>query len=194
MSTQEERWAEAMRAARRGDAAAYRTLLGEISAALRRVVSARLARMGLGTAETEDIVQDELIGIHTQGHSWDETRPFLPWLYAVVHYKVTDAARRLGRDARRQLHVEPEDWETLFAAPEVDLDRATVDIGRHLDALPAGQRAVVHALAVEGVEVRAAARRFNTSEGTIRMTLHRALARIAAAAEAAPDRTRGEGR
>lgn len=174
-----------MSAARRGDAAAYRKLLVEVADVLRRVVSRRLARLGLGIDETEDIVQEVLIGLHSRRHSWDETRPFLPWLYAIVHYKFTDAARRLGRDVRRRLDIRPEDWDTLFAAPDVDLDRATLDIDRHLDRLPAAQRGVVRSLAVDGASVKATADRFRTTPGTIRMTLHRALASLSSAARQA---------
>ena len=45
-----------------------------------------------------------------------------------------------------------------------------------------GQREVVRALAIEGATVRATAQRLGTSEGAIRVTLHRALQRLATVA------------
>jgi RNA polymerase sigma-70 factor (ECF subfamily) len=58
MDMHEHIWAEAMRAGRRGDAAAYERLLGEIAQALRRLIRGRLARLGLDAHETEDLVQE----------------------------------------------------------------------------------------------------------------------------------------
>jgi RNA polymerase sigma-70 factor (ECF subfamily) len=51
-----------------------------------------------------------------------------------------------------------------------------------VNGLPAGQRAVVRALAIDGASVGATAQKLRTSEGAIRVTLHRALRRLAAAA------------
>jgi RNA polymerase sigma factor (sigma-70 family) len=182
MGTREEDWAAAMRAERRGDAAAYRRLLAEIAIVLRRIIRARLARLGLNSSNTEDLIQEVLIGLHTKRHSWDESRPFLPWLHAILRYKLTDAVRQWRREARYLSDQSLDDWSEIFAAPEEDPDRALVDVERHVDGLPGSQREVVRALALDGASVRETAQRFGRSEGAIRVTLHRALARLAAAA------------
>jgi RNA polymerase sigma-70 factor (ECF subfamily) len=57
-----------------------------------------------------------------------------------------------------------------------------VDVDRHVAGLPAGQREVVQALAIDGASVRETAQKLGTSEGAIRVVLHRALARLTAAA------------
>jgi hypothetical protein len=57
----EQRWAEAMRAERRGDAVAYERMLKEAANALRRSLAPRLVRVGLGAHEAEDLVQEILI-------------------------------------------------------------------------------------------------------------------------------------
>jgi RNA polymerase sigma-70 factor (ECF subfamily) len=184
MDTREESWAEAMRAERRGDAAAYQRLLADIAGVLRRLIRARLARLGLNASDAEDLVQEVLIGFHTKRHTWDEGRPFLPWLHAIVRYKLADAARQWRREARHRSDVPLDDWPDLFAAPAEDPDRALVDVDRHVAGLPAGQREVVQALAIDGASVRETARKLGTSEGAIRVVLHRALTRLAAAAGA----------
>jgi RNA polymerase sigma-70 factor (ECF subfamily) len=188
MDLREHIWAEAMRAARRGDAAAYERLLGEIADALRRLIRHRLIRLGLSAHETEDLVQEVLIGLHVKRHTWDSERPFLPWLHAIARHKLADAARQLKREARRQCDLTPEEWSTLFEAPAEDFDRTLVDLDRHLNTLPAGQQEVVRALAIEGASVQATARKLQTSEGAVRMTLHRALERLAAAANLCPSK------
>jgi RNA polymerase sigma-70 factor (ECF subfamily) len=182
MNTHEERWAEAMRAERRGDTAAYQRLLAEIAEALRRFIRARLAGLGLNASDTEDLVQEVLIGLHTKRRTWNEGLPFLPWLHAIVRYKLTDAVRRWRREARRRSDVPLDDWSDLLAAPVEDPDRALVDLDRHVASLPAGQREVLRALAIDGASVRETAQKLGTSEGVIRVILHRALARLAAAA------------
>ena len=182
MNTREESWAEAMRAERRGDVAAYQRLLAEIADALRRIIRARLARLGQNTSDAEDLVQEVLIGFHVKRHTWDDGRPFLPWLHAIVRYKMTDAVRQWRREARHRSDVPLDEWSDLFAAPAEDPDRALVDVDRHLASLPAGQRDVVQALAIDGASVRETAQKLGTSEGAVRVVLHRALARVAAAA------------
>jgi RNA polymerase sigma-70 factor, ECF subfamily len=182
MDTREESWADAMRAERRGDTAAYQRLLAEIADTLRRLIRARLARLSLNASDAEDLVQEVLIGLHTKRHTWEAGRPFLPWLHAIVRYKLTDAVRQWRREARHRSDVPLDDWSDLFAAPAEDPDRVLVDVDRHVAGLPAGQRAVVQALAIDGASVRETAQKLGTSEGAIRVVLHRALARLAAAA------------
>jgi RNA polymerase sigma-70 factor (ECF subfamily) len=182
MDSREESWAAAMRAERRGDAAAYQRLLSEIADVLRRLIRARLARLGFNVSDAEDLVQDVLIGLHTKRHTWDEGRPFLPWLHAIVRYKLADAVRQWRREARYRSDVPLDDWSDLFVAPAKDLDRALVDVDRHVAGLPVGQREVVQALAIDGASVRETAQKLGTSQAAIRVVLHRALARLAAAA------------
>ncbi|TWB12294.1 RNA polymerase sigma-70 factor (ECF subfamily) [Nitrospirillum amazonense] len=171
MDPLEDRWAAAMRAERRGDAAAYQRFLAEAAALFRRVVHNRLGRFGLGTAETEDIVQEILIGLHTKRHTWDPSRPVMPWLHGIARYKFLDAARKLRREALSGADLTIDD----LAAPEEERERALVDLDRHIAQLPAGQQGVVRALAVEGLSPQATAQRLNLSEGSVRVLFHRAL-------------------
>jgi RNA polymerase sigma-70 factor (ECF subfamily) len=173
-----------MRAARRGDAAAYERLLAALAAAIRPTVRRRLARMGLGTSETEDVVQEVLLAIHAKRHTWDEARPILPWVGAVARYKVVDAVRRLGRDRRRRVEAPVEDWADLIPDVGPDPDRTLADAERALAGLSAREAGVVRAVALEGASMREAAGRLHLSEGAVRVALHRGLRRLAALAGA----------
>src|SRR5258708_19442035 len=93
----EQRWTEGMRAERRGDAVAYERMLKEVATGLRRSLAPRLARVGLGAHEAEDLVQEILIGLHGKRHSWDPALPFLPWLHAITRYKLIDFTRHPRR-------------------------------------------------------------------------------------------------
>jgi RNA polymerase sigma-70 factor (ECF subfamily) len=182
MDPREELWAAAMRAERRGDAAAYEGLLADIAKTLRALIRGRLSRLGMNAHETEDILQDVLIGLHTVRQSWDANRPFLPWLHAIVRYKLSDAVRRRRREARYRYDLTLEEWSYVPAATHEDPDLGLVDLNRHLGELSAGQREVVRSLALEGASVRETAQKLKTSEGAVRVTLHRALQRLASIA------------
>ena len=69
-----------MRASLAGDAAAYRTLLGRLSANLRADYKGRLARIGRSATEAEDLMQEALMAIHTRRHTYDPAEPLTPWV------------------------------------------------------------------------------------------------------------------
>jgi RNA polymerase sigma-70 factor, ECF subfamily len=179
----EQRWAEAMRAERRGEAVAYERMLKEVATALRRSLASRLVRAGLGAHEAEDLVQEILIGLHGKRHTWDSTRPFLPWLHAITRYKLIDFTRHRRRETTRRVDLPLEDWLKIVEAPADDASRSTVEVDRHLGVLPVSQREIVRAIAVEGASVRDVSLRFATSEGAVRVTIHRAIRRLLGAAE-----------
>jgi RNA polymerase sigma factor (sigma-70 family) len=179
MNPRETLWAEAMRAERRGDVAAYERLLADIAKALRGMIRVRLSRMGIQAHETEDVVQEVLIGLHTMRHRWDVTRPFMPWLHAIVRYKLSDAMRKRRREARYRCDLTLEDWMNVADANQTNHGNTLLDIDRQLGQLSPGQRDVVQALTIEGASVRETAQKMNTSEGAIRVTLHRAFRRLA---------------
>ncbi|MGL4967365.1 MAG: sigma-70 family RNA polymerase sigma factor [Inquilinus sp.] len=178
MTEREQSWSEGMRAERRGDVAAYERLLKDIATAMRRMVHHRLAVSGQNPNDAEDLVQEVLIGVHAKRHTWDQDRPFLPWLYAIARYKLIDAGRRSRREGRLRADMILDELAEWFEAPAPDLDRATLNVEKHLSHLPDHQQSVVRALAVESASVRATARALNTSEEAVRVTFQRALRRL----------------
>jgi RNA polymerase sigma-70 factor (ECF subfamily) len=179
----EQRWAEAMRAERHGEALAYEGMLEEVAMALRRSLAPRLVRVGLGAHEAEDLVQEILIGLHGKRHTWDPARPFLPWLYAITRYKLIDFTRHRRHETRRRVDLSLEDWLEIVEPPFDQANRSPWEVERHLAVLPVSQREIVRAIAVEGESVRNVARGLATSEGAVRMTLHRAIRRLLSAAD-----------
>jgi RNA polymerase sigma factor (sigma-70 family) len=182
----EQRWAEAMRAERRGEAAVYERMLKEVATALRRSLAPRLVRAGLGAHEAEDLVQEILIGLHGKRHTWDSARPLLPWLHAITRYKLIDFTRHRRRETRRRVDLPLEDWFEIVESPAYEADCSTWEVDRHLAVLPVSQRTIVRAIAVEGASVRNVARDLATSEGAVRVTLHRAIRRLLGAADPTP--------
>jgi RNA polymerase sigma-70 factor, ECF subfamily len=186
MEEREQRWAEAMRAERRGDAVVYERMLKEVANALRRSLAPRLVRVGLGAHEAEDLVQEILIGLHRKRNTWDPARPFLPWLHTITRYKLIDFIRHRRGDTRRRVDLALEDWVEIVESPADEADCSTWEVDRHLAVLPVSQRKIVRAIAVEGASVRSVAQGLATSEGAVRVTLHRAIRRLLGTADPTP--------
>src|ERR1019366_9893613 len=77
-----------------GDAPAYHAFLRELSAHLRAFLRKRLVRM---PDDVEDLVQESLLAVHNQRHTYDPGQPLTPWVYALARYKLIDLLRRRSR-------------------------------------------------------------------------------------------------
>jgi RNA polymerase sigma-70 factor (ECF subfamily) len=93
-----------MTAAQAGDGESYRVLLTAVTPRIRRIVHAR--RAVPGAADVEDLAQDVLLSVHSAMATYNPSRPFTPWLLAVMRHRLVDAARRAGRRNRREIAVE----------------------------------------------------------------------------------------
>lgn len=171
MKDRNEEWSAWMRAGLAGDEEAYGRLLRELTPFLRGIARAGLARAGRPTAEAEDIVQDVLIAIHTKRGTWIPSEPLVPWIRAILKHKLIDALRRRGSAG----HVDLDAIAEAVAAPSDEPEIATRDVVRLAENLPAGQRAVIKAMFVDGHDTRETAEALSMSEGAVRVALHRGL-------------------
>jgi RNA polymerase sigma-70 factor (ECF subfamily) len=171
-----------LRAANRGDAGAYRCLLRDLAPLLRGMARRGFSRCGLGAEDVEDVVQETLLALHLKRHTWDESKPLLPWVRAIVHNKLVDNLRRRGR----RVHVPVDDIsETLADESQPDAMNG-VDAERILARLKGRERAIVLAISVEGASARQVADRLGMTEGSVRVALHRALQSLARALRGSP--------
>jgi RNA polymerase sigma-70 factor, ECF subfamily len=166
---------ELMRAANAGDATAYRRLLEALATWLRPIVRGGLHRAGRGNGEVEDIVQETLLAVHLKRHTWDAREPLEPWVRAIAHHKLVDMLRRRGFQ-----HHLPIDgyFDQLSAQPDASSIAATNDL---LSILTPAARQIVEGMSLEGSSAREVGNRLGMSEGAVRVALHRALRRLAAA-------------
>ena len=158
-----------------GDAPAYHACLKELSAHLRAFLRRRLSRL---PDEVEDLVQETLLAVHNQRHTYDAGRPLTPWVHAIARYKLVDLLRRrAGRDAL----IDPLDDELdLFAASDTEAADARRDIARLLERLPDRQRLPIIHMKLEGLSVIEAARATGMSEAAVKVGVHRGLRALAA--------------
>ena len=75
----------------RGETRSYNALLRAVTPLL---MSFYGRRMHHGEADVEDLVQETLLAIHTRRSSYDEERPFTPWLFAIARHELYAHFRR----------------------------------------------------------------------------------------------------
>jgi RNA polymerase sigma-70 factor, ECF subfamily len=159
-----------------GDARAYRTLLGRLTAHLRAYFRRRFAEIGHGSSEAEDLLQEVLIAIHTRRHTYDPRQPFTPWLHAIGRYKFLDYLRRT-RHSVRDLPVDSA--EELTASSDIAAVETRLDLDRLLSRISSTTRRAIQYLKLEGLSVRETAARCGMSESAVKVAVHRGLKALA---------------
>ncbi len=167
-------WTDLMRLANAGDDAAYHRLLKAVTPVLRAAARRGLARAGQSADQSEDIVQDILLAVHLKRHTWDESAPFAPWLFAVARNKLIDALRRGGR----RVFVNIDDFSEVLPGEQPEDTISATEIATHLNGLPERQREVLQSISVDGLSIRETAMRLSMTDGAVRVALHRALASL----------------
>jgi len=183
----EERLRNLMLQSLSGDGASYRLLLDELSLHLRSFLRRRLSRQ---PEEIEDIVQEVLLAIHNQRHTYDSKLPLTVWVQAIARYKVIDWLRRRARHELKNdsLH----EYEELFTAPDAaGAAEASLDIAKLLQQLPERQRLPIQYVKLEGGSVSEAAKRIGISESAVKIGIHRGLKSLAASIARMDERLEG---
>ena len=170
MATDEAHLRHLMQAGLDGDAAATHALLSALVPVLRRYYARRMS----SAADLEDLVQETLIAVHTRRASYDRTRAFGPWLFAVARYKMIDHFRRTRHD------VALDDLGDLLGDGGFeDAVSARLDIDAALKTLTLKQAASIRATKIDGLSVAETAARDDISEVDVKVSVHRGLKALA---------------
>jgi RNA polymerase sigma-70 factor (ECF subfamily) len=166
---QERQSASLMRLAQGGDQQAYASLLVLLTATTRQFARGRLG----GVPWIDDIVQETLLSVHGARHTYDPSRPFAPWYYAIASSRLIDVLRRERRIGSREVadDVLPESamGGAIRAEHEIDVEAIRAAVA----SLPDRQRDVIHGLKFEDESVRQVAIRLGVSEPAVKATAHR---------------------
>ncbi len=174
-------------AALAGDNAAYVAFLTHAGARLRSYYRRRAAAFA---DDIEDLVQEAMLAIHNQRHTYRSDQPVTPWLYAIARYKLIDALR--ARASRMSVLVarEPGDEEGAdLASPEPAALETRRDLLVLIGTLPDHFRLPIVHVKLEGLSVAEAARLLGMSASAVKIGIHRglkALSRRVAAEGTAP--------
>src|SRR6478672_7451728 len=157
-----------------GDAAAYRDFLQRLSAHLRAFLARRLFGW---PDDVEDLVQECLLAMHNQRHTYQSDQPLTAWVHAIARYKMIDLLRaKAGREA---LHEPLDDELPVFAASLEEAGDARRDLAGLLATLPDRHRLPIVHTRLEGLSVAETARLTGMSESAVKVGVHRGLKALA---------------
>ena len=166
-----------MLASLNGDAASHRALLDRLSRRLRAYYKGKLADLGRGASEAEDLVQEAVLAIHIKRHTYDPAEPLTPWVHAIARYKLIDFLRR----TRASFAEVPIDEADTLMAHDDNVDaESTYDVRRLMERLPKKMRCSIEAVKLDGLSIAEAAERCGISEPGVKVNIHRGLKALAA--------------
>jgi RNA polymerase sigma-70 factor (ECF subfamily) len=150
-----------------------------LSTHLRAFLRRRLQRW---PDDVEDLLQEALLAIHNQRHTYDVNAPLTAWVHAIAKYKMIDWLRR--REGREMLNdpltEATEQAAELFSSADADAADARRDLDQLLAQLPEQQRKTIVHTKLEGLSVRETAELTGMSESAIKVAVHRGLKALAA--------------
>ncbi|MBV9628974.1 MAG: sigma-70 family RNA polymerase sigma factor [Xanthobacteraceae bacterium] len=163
-----------MRAAQAGDRSAYAALLRECVPVIRRVAARRAP-----ADRVDDVVQDVLLTLHNARHTYDPSRSFTAWLSVISDRRAVDLMRRVVRDHSREIHAplqyeQHPDLEADPAAPQQRTETAQ-QVRQAVETLPQRQREAVQHVVLSERSLKETSALTGQSEGSIKVSLHRAL-------------------
>jgi RNA polymerase sigma-70 factor (ECF subfamily) len=158
-----------------GDAAAYQAFLKDLSGYLRGFLRKRMVRL---PEEVEDLVQESLLAVHNQRHTYDPGQPLTAWVHAIAKYKLVDLLRR--RACRELLNDPLDDELAVLANSDTDATAARLDLAKLLERLPERQRLPIVCMKLKGLSVVETARLTGMSESAVKVGVHRGLKALAA--------------
>ncbi|MCW5592688.1 MAG: sigma-70 family RNA polymerase sigma factor [Burkholderiales bacterium] len=175
MSGREDHLKELLVRGLSGEAAAYAAFLKDLSAFLRAFLRGRLARV---PDEVEDLVQETLLAVHNQRHTYDPAQPLTAWVHAIARYKMIDFLRR--RAGREAMNDPLGDEDDLLATSDEEAREAKRDMAILLAKLPDRHRLPIQHVKIEGLSVAETAKLTGMSESAVKVGIHRGLKALSA--------------
>jgi RNA polymerase sigma-70 factor, ECF subfamily len=172
--------AELVGAAVGGDRHAVERLLAQVRPLVVRYCRARVGRQERSFASADDVAQEVCLAVLTALPGFrDQGRPFLAFVYGIAAHKVADAHRAAARN-RTEPVAEVPDEPVSEAGPEQQAMRGelTSRMAELLKILPAKQREIIVLRVVVGLSAEETAEAVGSTPGAVRVTQHRALARL----------------
>lgn len=161
-----------------GDKRAYAKFLKDICPLLRKIIA---PRVNIAT-DIEDIVQEILLSIHKALPTYDPKRAVIPWLTAIVKFRLTDYLRKLYRRSEHQADISYEEIEQTYSnkedKPVTASDKRSEYIEEGLKALPEKQQEIMKLIHIEGYTSKEVAATLNMTTSAVKVTAHRIYKRL----------------
>lgn len=174
-------WSRLVARAVAGEPDAVETLVAGVRQRVHRYCRARLRGYPGAEQAADDVAQEVCVAVLTALPHYEDTgRPFEAFVFRVAGFKVADAQRQaLGReqpvgdlpDSESDALADSPERSALVAS---EADRVT----RLMERLPGQQREVLVLRVAVGMSTEETAAALGMSPGAVRVTQHRALARL----------------
>jgi RNA polymerase sigma-70 factor (ECF subfamily) len=167
----------------RGEQDAVATLFAWIRPAIVRYCRSRIGRSGSAYSSADDVAQEICVAVlGALGRYNDEPESFLPFVYGIAAHKVADHYRRAGRD-RSDPSADVPDGIDVSASPEQQIMAADLRdrLANLLNTLPPRQREILRLRLIVGLSAQETATTVGLTPTAVRVTQHRALAKLRAA-------------
>ena len=161
--------ASLMQQALAGDGRAYAELLRETARLLRPYLAKRLNQQ----ADAEDVLQEILISIHKARHTYDGSRPYAPWMYAIANFRLKDRLRKHYADPLAHA-AEIEVAENISAADVTESEFTYESIRGEVEKLPLKQATILQLMHAQGYTAKQVAVRMGMNESAVKVSAHRA--------------------
>ena len=152
-----------------GDQRAYSALLQETSRMLRPFLAKRLSFAN----EVDDLLQEILISIHKARHTYDGSRPYKPWVYAIAKFRLHDHLRAHYSDQLRHADdlSELEDFlHENVTESAISYESISVEVQK----LPEKQATILRLMHQEGYTAKEVAEKIGMKESAVKVAAHRA--------------------
>lgn len=157
-----------------GNKAIYTELLSHISSLARHYVERKIGQHDA----SEDIVQEILISVHKALHTYDPSRPCMPWLASIMHYRLSDWMRSHYRTSAHKT-VSLDDVEDFLSADVTIPSIENECIKKAVSALSPKQQQVIEAMYFKEMTVSEASEALAMSVSAVKVTAHRAYKQLA---------------
>lgn len=157
-----------------GDDQSYLIFLKDLSGHLRAFFRKRLNR---SPEDVEDLVQEALLAVHNQRHTYDERQPLTAWVHAIARYKFVDLLR--SRSTREAVTDSFDDEHEIIAASDSEAGDARIDVEALLSTLPERHRLPIIHVKLGGLSIVETARVTGMSESAVKVGIHRGLKALA---------------
>lgn len=169
-----------MRAYVEGDRPAFRALFQRLAPRLH----AFFLRYFRSKAVADDLLQTTFLKLHRARASYDTDAKLLPWVYTIASRVRLDELRRRYRVPKTSSDDGRVEATVAFDAPDapsrIEAGERAERVRQAVDALPEGQRIVIHLNRFEGLTFAEVAEVLEMNEGAVRVRAFRAYERLRA--------------
>ena len=162
-----------------GDRPALELLLSRIRPMVVHYCRARIGSGMLGSQSAEDVAQDTLLAVCGALERWRPEKRVMAFVYGIAGNKVVDAYRAAGRDHSVPTESVPDEPDFDHGPEQAAMQGSQVaELRRLLDQLPEHHREILVLRVALGMSAVETAATVGSTSGAVRVTQHRALAKL----------------